>query len=435
MLWQWFFTKNSSIFHRKSIVKISVQYLTGAMALAAVFSIALVIPAAMSRASWIALLTGSAFVLLFEVLQKQTFKSYLKKHKKFVIIMGLTSCFLFGGMLIGMYFLKKDSADGRALIWKVSLQAAAQHPMGAGIGHFPAAYGEAQAAYFAKETNDEGEVLVADAPEYGFNEVLQLLVESGPLALLLFIGWMGLTIYQGIRQKKIAQTGVLIALLTFGMFSYPFSVLPFLIVLVFLMASIYSKDPLDEASLKTGTATACTRIFSIAGVIAVAFCLINRYPTYAAYQTWSEDKIYFNAEVYDDVTADYTKLYPYLNDQVGFLFEYAQSLSKTKKYAESNRILKQAMSFSCDPMLYNICGKNHQAMKQYRQAEACFIHASHLVPNRLYPNYLLAKLYEEIGYHIKARETAFLVLEKKAKVPSTAEREMKKEMGIIISGK
>jgi hypothetical protein len=53
------------------------------------------------------------------------------------------------------------------------------------------------------------------------------------------------------------------------------------------------------------------------------------------------------------------------------------------------------MQISCDPMLYNIIGKNYQAMKQYEKAETVLIKATQLVPSRLYPWYLLTKLYAE----------------------------------------
>ena len=85
----------------------------------------------------------------------------------------------------GMYLMKKDSADGRALMWKVSLQAAINNPLGAGLGNFSGAYGEAQAAYFAAGKGTEE--LVAGSPDYGFNEYLQIAVEGGFIALVLFL--------------------------------------------------------------------------------------------------------------------------------------------------------------------------------------------------------------------------------------------------------
>jgi len=83
----------------------------------------------------------------------------------------------------------------------------------------------------------------------------------------------------------------------------------------------------------------------------------------------------------------------YLSDQTPFLFEYAQCLNKAGEYAKSNQVLAQAIKISCDPMLYNIMGKNYQGLKNYQLSEQNFLLASHIVPSRIYPYYLLANLY------------------------------------------
>jgi len=86
------------------------------------------------------------------------------------------------------------------------------------------------------------------------------------------------------------------------------------------------------------------------------------------------------------------------------------------------------MQISCDPMLYNIMGKNYQSMKAYPLAEACLTKSVQIVPNRLYPWYLLTRLYEEMGLHDKACETAAIVQTREPKVQSTAVREMREEV-------
>ena len=71
--------------------------------------------------------------------------------------------------------MKKDSADGRRLMWKIAGRAIAENPWGGcGLGYFGGAFGKAQAAYFATEEATEQEEWVAGSPEYGFNEYLQL---------------------------------------------------------------------------------------------------------------------------------------------------------------------------------------------------------------------------------------------------------------------
>jgi len=100
---------------------------------------------------------------------------------------------------------------------------------------------------------------------------------------------------------------------------------------------------------------------------------------------------------------------------------------------KSNEVLKRATKISCDPMLYNIIGKNYQMMKEYDLAEKSFQKASLIVPNRIYPHYLLMKLYVETGEEEKAKAAAQIVLSKEPKVMSTAVKEMRKEAKIVNS--
>jgi tetratricopeptide (TPR) repeat protein len=383
----------------------------------------LVLPAAMSRASWLAAIGGCGFVAFFHWKQRE-FRGLGKiaKYGRWILAGTLVFCILGG---IGMYRLKKDSADGRALTWKIALQTAVHHPLGVGIGYFSGSYGHEQAALFAAGKGTEQEQHVAGNPEYGFNEYLQIAVEQGVIPLVLFLGIMGYSIYAGIRQRRIGATASLLALLIAATASYPFSVLPFLIVMAFLLAWIHSGKH-DTGKRSYPLVLSSIFIFIVAG------CLHNRYPTYQAYKQWGRSKGLYHTGAYGSGAKAYEPLYPLLSDQLDFLFEYAQCLSKSEQYAESNAVLEKAVRIRCDPMLYNVMGKNCQAMKRYAEAEQCFCKAVNIVPSRIYPWYLLANLYVEMGETEKARETARIVLTKEPKVQSTAVREMREKMKKII---
>ena len=76
--------------------------------------------------------------------------------------------------------------------------------------------------------------------------------------------------------------------------------------------------------------------------------------------------------------------------------------------------------------------KTMQINKKYAQAEQSMLKSSQIVPNRIYPFYLLANLYMEMGDIVKAKEMAQLVQTKEPKVQSTAVREMRDEMKKIM---
>lgn len=112
------------------------------------------------------------------------------------------------------------------------------------------------------------------------------------------------------------------------------------------------------------------------------------------------------------------------------MFEYGHCLHKQKKANASNHILERALKYSSDPMILNIMGKNNQQEGDFWAAEECFIRSTNRLPGRIYPYYLLAKLYVEPAFYQpeKFKKMKQIVLTKKPKVPSTAIREMREEL-------
>jgi O-antigen ligase len=390
-------------------------------------SIITVLPAAMGRASWLATIGGCMFVIIIRLLKNKRLSKILKTCKKqavlLLVIIGIT--FIAGS--IGMYHLKKDSADGRALMWKISLLTAIEHPMGVGLGNFAGDYGEKQAAYFASGQGSEQEEYVAGAPEYAFNEYLRIAVELGIIPLILYLTNIISALYYGIKQKKTSEAGALLSLSIFAFMSYPYSVLPFVIVLTLLLASC----SFAAQGKKIIAGKFSTGIILCVSATMVFACIFNRLPTYKSYCDWKEIKMLYGMKLYKDVAADYERLALCLNDQSAFLFEYSQCLSKTEEYEKSNTVIRQAVKMSSDPMFYNIMGKNYQALNQYDSAEVCFKKAANMVPNRIYPYYLLANMYLQAGDTIRAREMAHIVLTKQPKTETIAVKEMRAELNIF----
>jgi tetratricopeptide (TPR) repeat protein len=303
--------------------------------------------------------------------------------------------------------------------------------LGAGLGNFAGSYGEKQAEYFASGAGSVQNRNVAGSPEYGFNEYIQIAVEFGVLGLLLFITIAIHALYLGIKSKHHAAVSSLVALLIFASMSYPFNVLPFVIVLVFLLAFCVSNTK-QVTPLKNGPVYLTTGLFGalLAITIISSYSRIN---SYHAYDKWITVDILKTDRIRDNVLSLCAEIYPELKHEIRFVFDYANLLKDEGQYLESNRVLQQGMKISCDPVLYNLAGTNSQLMKDYSAAESYYRKAADLVPNRLLPYYLLAKLYVEIELYEQACEMAKIVLTKEPKINSQAVREMRKEMKKICT--
>ena len=170
------------------------------MALVALVLMLLVLPSGMSRSAWLAALVASGYVWAMH------HRYRLYRYRKMFWVVGVL--LVLSG--IGAYHWKKDSADGRLLMWKVATLAVLEHPWhGVGWENVAGAYGDAQEKYFTSGMATEQEEHVAGAPEYVFNEYLQVAMAWGVPALCGVLLVVGGCFYLGHRGRMF---GVCLAL-------------------------------------------------------------------------------------------------------------------------------------------------------------------------------------------------------------------------------
>ena len=352
------------------------------LALAAWVLMLVVLPSGMSRSAWVAALVASGYV-------------WAMHYPK--VIARYWKAFLAGGLLvillgIGAYHWKKDSADGRLLMWKIAFT---EVPATIGVGweNVAGAYGEAQERYFRQGKGTPQEERVAGAPEYVFNEYLQVGIAWGvPVAsaieimIIVLFSW-------GHRSRQYGVCGGLFSLAVFAFSSYPFQFLEFILAFLALLVAC-----------ALGHRKVWVRWLALVLGIGLGVYLSANRPT----------------------------------KNVRRMFEQAHALHKAGEWQASTDLLKETMKVSSDAMVLNIIGKNFQAMGQPKVAEHWFVRSTHRLPNRIYPYYLLAKLYAEhpkVFPKEKLEWAVRMVLEKEAKVESTAIRQMREEVKKMLEEK
>lgn len=136
----------------------------------------------------------------------------------------IITCCLFISLLFGSYFLKKDSADGRLLIWNCSWRMIIDSPMyGHGFDAFRAHYMDYQANYLSQYPNNEYAML-ADNVISPFNEYLNVALSCGFLGVLILVfGVLFLIVcyYKDYKYEKRVALLSLLGIAVFSMFSYP----------------------------------------------------------------------------------------------------------------------------------------------------------------------------------------------------------------------
>lgn len=392
------------------------------IALGVMLLILCVLPAGMSRSAWIAAAISGTWVYGMRVSWGSRLKEFGRKYKKRLVL----ACIVGGSIVVmigyALFQLKATSANGRLFMWKVSTLAIAESPViGHGTGNFVSAYGRAQENYFENGEFSETEELVAGSPEYAFNEYLQVAMEYGIPFLLVVSLVIVFCLWKGSSEGRIGICGGVISFLVFSFSSYPMQIPGFAVTFYLLLAAC-----------AIGRSKVILFLFiSMMALLGTYYWKNNQY---AACKDWYRSKMLYNIGAYQSAKEDYGKLYPELANRGAFLFEYGYSLHKLKEYDNSTRILEEAMAHSNDPMILNIIGKNYQALGDYEKAEEYLIRSTHRLPGRIYPYYLLAKLYAEPQYlqPEKLKYAAEIVLTKEPKVQSTAVREMREEVKKLL---
>ena len=352
------------------------------LALVALVLMLVVLPSGMSRSAWLAALVASGYVWAMHYP-----KAIARYWKAFLA--GVLLVILLG---IGAYRWKKDSADGRLLMWKIAFT---EVPAMIGVGweNVAGAYGEAQERYFRQGKGTPQEERVAGAPEYVFNEYLQVGIAWGAPALCGILAVVIVVFSWGHRSRQYGVCGGLFSLAVFAFSSYPFQFLEFILAFLALLVAC-----------ALGHRKLWVRWLALVLGIGLGVYLSANRPTKNARR----------------------------------MFEQAHALHKAGEWQASTDLLKETMKVSSDAMVLNIIGKNFQAMGQPKVAEHWFIRSTHRLPNRIYPYYLLAKLYAEhpkVFPKEKLEWATRMVLEKEAKVESTAIRQMREEVKKMLEEK
>ena len=330
-------------------------------------------------------------------------------------------------LILGCYWIKKDSADGRLLIWQSCINMVKDSPwIGHGLGSFEARYMDYQAEYFRIHGQQNRYAMLADNVKHPFNEYMEILLNFGIIGLVILFAFIFLLIYcyklNPDIEKKIAVY-VLISIGTFSLFSYPFTY-PFAWIITLLSVLIIIKEPIKvffAASWKKNVVCALVIGCSMIGI----YELVERIQ---AELEWGRISKLTLSDSYDTVLPAYEKLEKAFADNPYFLYNYAAVLLEKKQYDKSLEIALQCRKYWADYDLELILGENYQQLNKPKLAEKYYNSASMMCPSRFLPLYKLFHLYKMNGEKERSLAMAEAVVDKPMKIETVAIKRMKREM-------
>lgn len=345
----------------------------------------------------------------------RTFRAY----QKTVIILVLT-------ISVGIaYFVKKDSADGRMLIWKCTWNMIKEQPVtGHGIGAFQAHYMDYQAEYFKENPESEWRML-ADNVRHPFNEYLYLWIQGGVGALLV-VFMLGVFLYRYyVRYLSWNKKGAMASLLSisvFSLFSYPFNY-PFTWIVFALNLYVLMRNyPYLYTLSKYKKAFAiCLEVIGFIYLIQVVGDFKNE-------REWKKvaDKSLMGQT--EKMLPRYGELCKGLGHNPFFLYNYAAELYTGGRYEKCLDVCLQCRKYWADYGLEILLGETYTQLKRYEEAIRHFELAADMCPVRFTPLYKLYHVYKQCNRVKESQMLAWRILHKEVKIPSQEIERMQTEM-------
>lgn len=360
-----------------------------------------------SRAGVLAIILSTAIYLFSK-------NKNIVRYKFRYSIIGIITLLIMGVLL---FFYKKNSALGRMLIWKNSIEMISDKPLvGHGSGSFLSKYMTYQANNFEYNPDSLFSKL-ADNVSHPFNEYLFLTVEYGVVGLLI----LAFALILIIRSMKRISLEILslLSVAIFSCFSYPFRYAFVIVIVAYCLSDIKTGKQIHY-NLKPNLNYVLLVLCILCSTLLIKdihfeyqWGKLAKRPFYIADHTFIEKM---------------RILYDQWNGNPYFLYNYGAMLNSLKRYDESNAILTECTMYLNDYDVQLLLADCYLQKENFDQAEKCFLLASNMCPNRFVPLYQLVHLYDRIGEKEKAYNLAEKITHKVVKIPSFKVQRIKNEM-------
>nr|WP_255723285.1 O-antigen ligase family protein [Butyricimonas sp. DFI.6.44] len=356
-----------------------------------------------SRAAWLALISGIIWIYFK---QNKYSRRQLNKKRIFTCISITFLTLLFLG---GIYLIRPESANGRVLIYLVSLSIFRQSPwFGHGVSSFEAMYMPQQALWFHQYPNSIF-ISIADNNYIAFNEYIKIACETGIIGLILFSTLIFYCFKVSPEKNDNIRyyQALLISLSTFSMLGYPFENISITFIFCIIIA-ILAK----EATLKRYT----IYISKLTKKILASILLITLFLFYnqVVWRIKAEQALKIAI-----TEKSWVKYYTQLLNSPDFILWLAEELYSCKKYNEALPVLEQACKLRPNSIILNSLGLCYQRNQRFNKAQNAFQQASLMVPSHILPQFYLFSLYQETGEKDKAEKIAKTALTTKVKITNT----------------
>lgn len=369
-----------------------------------------------SRAALVSILISCLF--LFYSISKRKHSSVLSS----ILIKFLVMLIIFS-FVTTVYFLRKDSADGRLLIWYNTANMIKDHPfLGFGTGGWLANYMYYQADYFYQNPNSTY-IMLVDNTFYPYNEFLYIMAEQGLVGMLLVLALIYvLCHYKESSPMDRIMKSIFVSYLSFSFFSYPTSIFPLCIVFTAIIGML--KSPIVKC-IKISS----SRVYVLISLFVVSTIGLSLWSYSTYYKAYNKILVLVNSKkTFDNNSLALDRLLPLFcyNPQLMYLYS---KLSHGKYSLDKElSLLQAAAKVAPTSDLYYKMGDIWRLKGETDRAEQFYKLSIRMIPHRITPKYRLFLLYVERNDKDSAVKLGNIILRQSVKKEGTKTLRMKMEV-------
>jgi O-antigen polymerase len=396
------------------------------------------------RSAYIGLIVSCSIIFWYKYNLKQHFN---KKNKVLAFLLCATIMAIV--FFVKLYESKKESADGRLLIWKLSVQMVCDKPLnGFGYGQFEREYNIRQAAYFAGGHGTPNEVLHADHINMAYCEPLENAVESGIVGCFFYLGFLIALIVGGIKainqqivsqQEKglhsipyplvVSVSGVS-AIAVISTINFVEQAIPVMVLLLIYSAVICSyftpKDSLKYPKLFLGGLGFVLCTLSISFLIAIIPIFCAQLDNKRGYRLVGQQKIAEAICILEPLNGKLAAYESYRNNM-------ARAYLVNGQFQKSIYEFEEALKFTSSIESYMDLGYCYLRTGQYQQAERVYNTGANIRPTYLYPRFTLLNLYQTINDTSKIRLMANVIINMPVKIQNNKSHYYKQQAQLALN--
>lgn len=372
---------------------------------------------------------GGIVILTTYLFSSKHFRQFWQKSnyiRRFISLSLLCATILFAG--IYFYQIKKNSADGRLLIWKLSTKMIAENPIqGYGYGLFERNYNLKQASYFSSQTASTTERRNASFVAMAYNDYLEQTIEGGIMGLLFYLGFFILLGSLAIRQRNTEALSIVLAIAAMALFNFIYAAITTWFLLLSYGAILLTAS---DKQLKVGITP--QRVLSF--IFCCVACLLLYYQSKVVYaQTGLKRSVSLikrgQIQEADNLLAHRLE---HASTSEAFLTQYANLLVKQKRYEEAILFYQKASLYTSNISLYYRMADCHARLSQYSDALRSLKTIAEIIPTNLRSRYQIMNLQRHIQDIEGARETAREIISISPKVPNKKADQYKEQAKKIL---